>query len=108
MTSIFPPLPDNLGKKSSLNDRDGKLVHFTIVDEVKQVLSSYSGMALYLQKIHYEPDGPTELRFGYYIIGNENKRMAGRWVWGQYAPMIPADDFTQIVRKAQDKGWFTI
>ena len=106
--SDFPPLPDNIGKKSSLRDRDDHLVRFTIVDEVKKTLSSYSGMALYLQKIQYEADGSTEIRFGYYIIGNKDKKMAGKWVWGQYAPIIPAEDFAQIVRLAQAKGWFTI
>jgi hypothetical protein len=102
-----PPLPDNIGKKRSWRDQNGTLVTSEIVDEIKMTLSINPEMAIYLQKFQYKHDGSIELRFGYYIIGKK-PRMAGKWVWGQYAPMIPQADFEQIVRIAQDKGMLTI
>jgi hypothetical protein len=30
----------------------------------------------------------------------------GKWVWGQYAPLMPIEDFERIIEKAKAKGWF--
>jgi hypothetical protein len=41
---------------------------------------------------------------GYYVIGKK-PRMAGKWVWGQFATMLPIGDFVKLVKLAQDRGW---
>ena len=46
-----------------------------------------------------------EVRLGYYVIG-EKPRMKGKWVWGQYAAMMPIEDFKFLVDEALRRGWF--
>ena len=40
-----------------------------------------------------------EYRIGYFIIGAIG-RTKGKWVWGQYCPIIPSDDFVPLVQRA--------
>jgi hypothetical protein len=44
-------------------------------------------------------EGSVEYRIGYYIVNRK-----GRWHWGQYALMIPAEDLRQLFAKALDEG----
>ena len=100
----MPPLPINIGKERKLTDIDGKKQHFIVRDEIVRLQSAYPRKAIYLQRIEFKNDGRIQLRLGYYMIGAK-PRMAGKWVWGQYATMIPAEDFRAIIREASDKGW---
>lgn len=43
-------------------------------------------------------------RFGYYIIGKKLK-MKDKWTWGQYAPFVTAEDFSAIIKEAQNRNW---
>jgi hypothetical protein len=80
------------------------------VDEVTHVQSRFAspGVAgrkvLYLQLIRFEHNGVEELRLGYYIIG-KRPGMLGKWVWGQYATLMPAEDFESLIESARIKGW---
>lgn len=47
--------------------------------------------------------GQVEYRIGYYIIGKIGKAN-GRWVWGQFCPLIPKDDFDKLFAKAKAEG----
>jgi hypothetical protein len=44
-----------------------------------------------------------EYRLGYYNIGGF-KTGKGRWLWGQYSPMIPKQDFDELLRRAEADG----
>ena len=44
-----------------------------------------------------------EYRIGYFIVG-KNGRAKGRWVWGQFCPLIPIPDFGKLISKAKRKG----
>jgi hypothetical protein len=101
-----PPLPSNIGKKRTIVDITGVKQYFTVLDEVIQAQSTAPNKVIYLQKLQFE-DGHIELRLAYYILG-EKPKMAGKWVWGQYATMIPAKDFQTIINKASKNGWFKI
>ena len=104
--SELPPLPITKGNRGTLIEPvTGNKWHFRVIDEVVQVLSDYPDKAIYLQKLEFEEDGSIELRLGYYIIGKK-PRMLGKWVWGQYAALMPVSDFEQIIEKAKAKGWF--
>jgi hypothetical protein len=46
--------------------------------------------------------GDIEYRIGYYIVGRIG-RAKNRWVWGQYCPMIPKDDFEKLISKAKEE-----
>ena len=99
-----PHLPSNIGKKRTIKDINGTEQRFTVLDEVTQVQLTYPDKVIYLQRIQFENDGRIELRLAYYIIGKQSK-MAGKWVWGQFATMMPAKDFQLIIHKAMKKGW---
>jgi len=48
-------------------------------------------------------EGDIEYRFGYYIVGRIG-RAAGRWVWGQFSPLIPQADLRVLLAKASSEG----
>jgi hypothetical protein len=76
---------------------------YTITDEVRVTQSDMREKILYLQRIEFE-DKRIEVRLGYYIIGKK-PNMRGRWVWGQFAALMPLQDFRALVRAAKKKGW---
>ena len=41
-----------------------------------------------------------EYRIGYFIVGRIG-RAKGRWVWGQYCPIIPAKDLQKLISNAK-------
>lgn len=47
--------------------------------------------------------GDVEYRICYYIVGKNGNRN-GKWTWGQFCPMIPADDLIRLIKKAVDEG----
>lgn len=47
--------------------------------------------------------GDIEYRFGYYTVG-QNGRVRDRWTWGQFCPIIPADDLPKLLDKARTDG----
>lgn len=47
--------------------------------------------------------GRIEYRIGYYIVGKIRKA-EGKWVWGQFCPMIPKEDFSKLIEKAKKEG----
>lgn len=44
--------------------------------------------------------GDIEYRIGYYIIGRVG-RAKGKWVWGQFCPLIPKNDLDKLLKKAK-------
>lgn len=44
-------------------------------------------------------NGEIEYRIGYYIIGKIGQA-DGRWIWGQFCPLIPKKDFAKFFKKA--------
>jgi len=47
--------------------------------------------------------GAVEYRFGYYLIG-KIRNAHGRWIWGQFCPLVPDQDWKKVIRKAQQDG----
>jgi hypothetical protein len=47
--------------------------------------------------------GEVEYRLGYYIVGQVG-RTKGRWIWGQFCPMIPAADLLPLIERARKEG----
>lgn len=100
----YPPAPSNIGKRRSAHKPEGGHFHFTVADEIHIEQSDLPSKLIYLQRIKFEPDGRMELRLGYYIIGKK-PAMRGRWVWGQFATMMPEADFRKLIDLAKTKGW---
>jgi len=44
--------------------------------------------------------GDIEYRLGYFIVGKIG-RAKGRWIWGQFCPLIPVGDFLKLINKAK-------
>lgn len=102
--NILPPLPKNIGKHGRVKTINGVIKQFTIQDEVSFPQSNNKKKAINLQRIQFIEGGRIELRLGYYIIGKKPK-VLGKWVWGQFATMLPTEDFCKAYRLAQEKGW---
>lgn len=100
----LPDWPDRIGKKGESTTPDGIVLKFIIEDEIRHKQSNYPHKVLYLQKLRFTRDNSIEYRFGYYIIGKKPK-MKGKWVWGQFAPTMPKEDFVEIIKQATQKGW---
>lgn len=64
-----------------------------IVERLKRVKSDIESTKI----------GDIEYRFGYYIIGKIG-RANGKWVWGQFCPLIPQEDFDKLFDKAKREG----
>ena len=97
-------LPSNIGKRGKLVvPPEAFVLHYTITDEICRTQSDMAEKILVLQRIEFE-DGRIEVRLGYYIIGKK-PRMRGKWVWGQFAALLPLKDFRHIIREAEKKGW---
>lgn len=47
--------------------------------------------------------GDIEYRIGYYIVGRIG-RAKGKWVWGQFCPLIPQQDLINLLDKAKKEG----
>jgi len=99
-----PPFPNKINTKGQLTDIDGVQKTFTIVDEIIHPQSSNPQKLIILQKIQFDDSLKIEFRLAYYIIGKKPK-MAGKWVFGQYATFMPIEDFQFIMNAAKQKGW---
>jgi len=44
--------------------------------------------------------GDIEYRIGYYIVGKVG-RAKGKWIWGQFCPLIPKNDLKTLLIKAK-------
>jgi hypothetical protein len=97
-------LPVNIEKISRRKDIYGREGYSKIVDEIRRPTKDRR-KAIYLQKIECGDDRHIEFRLGYYMIGVK-PRMAGRWVWGQFATFITGNDLRAIVNEAETRGWF--
>lgn len=75
-----------------------------IEDEITRVQSTASHKVICFQKMRRPDNGATEFRLGYYMIG-VRPRMKGRWVWGQYALLIPEQDLRALLREAEKRKW---
>lgn len=101
----YPSLQARIGKKGTLViPLSGERMKFEVIDEIRRFQSSLPSKTIVLEKIRFE-DGRIELRLGYYIIGKKPK-MLGRWVWGQYATLLPVEDLAALVGEARRRGWF--
>ncbi len=47
--------------------------------------------------------GEIQYRFGYFIISKYG-RTKGKWVWGQFCPLIPQEDLEPLLNKAKREG----
>jgi hypothetical protein len=100
----MPLLPNNIGRKTSWKNISGERRNITIIDEIKRIQSNNKNKLIVFQKLLREHNKAIEYRLGYYMIGVK-PRMVGKWIWGQFATIIPAVDLRGILRTANKKGW---
>jgi hypothetical protein len=107
MATELPPRPVTIGKTGRVKSIDGKRRSFTVLDEIvvqQRVVDRGSSKLIYFQKIQFEQSNRMEYRFAYYMLGVKPGAM-GRWVFGQYAPMIPATELKKLLAVARVRAW---
>ena len=103
----LPPPQNSVGRRRRLKAIDGTLRYFTVIDEIvrqQNIPERQSGKLIYLQKLRFEDDGSEQYRFCYYMLGVKPKT-GGRWVFGQYALLIPSNDLRHLLAEARRRGW---
>lgn len=93
-------------KEVVCTEPDGSVYKGKIIDVVttSSSIDSPDEKTVYvLQKIQFEDRRKPLLRFGYYITGKKGSKK-GRWVWGQFSPIITSGDFKKLLNKAKKKG----
>lgn len=101
-TSAEPPT--HVGHRTNRKTINGDPMRYVVLDEIIRVPTTNRDKAIYLQLIKHETDGRLEMRLCYFMIGQKGKTK-GRWVFGQYAPMIGKKDFRFLLKEAQARGW---
>jgi hypothetical protein len=99
---LIPDLPSTVGKAGRMISPFGDVDRFTVVGEIR-VPSLEGRMITVFQKLEFET-GEESFRLGYYILGKK-PRALGKWVWGQFALIIPRDDFRALIEAARERGW---
>lgn len=98
-----PELPTRLGKTTRRKTIEGHPMIYTVVDEDVFEAPSNKEKAFSLQKLRFG-DGRIEFRICYYMIAHK-PRMRGKWAFGQFAPMMTAEEMRLIFQRARQKGW---
>jgi hypothetical protein len=99
-----PELPDNKGRRAWWHDIQGNRRDIVIEDEIRRIPSNCEHKVICLQKVVFPKENRWELRLCYYMIGVKG-RTKGKWVFGQFATLIPPVDLKAIVSEAKLKGW---
>jgi len=80
---------------------------FMVQENLKEkvfVIERLRRMEIQGQTVHRKIKiGDFEYRFGYYMIGKIG-RAKGKWVWGQFCPLIPKKDLNKLLYKASKEG----
>lgn len=97
-------LSPNGNKTGSAKTPDGRILRYEIVDEIEKIVGKKAGKKLVLQKILFS-DGRSQLRLGYYVLGQKEGNMKGHWVWGRNAPFMDFPEFQNLLESAKTKGW---
>ena len=96
---------DERNRKIWWHDIRGNRRDVFIEDEITLIPSNNKKKVICLQKLVFPKEKHRwELRLCYYMIGVKGKTK-GKWVYGQFAPLLPAKDFKAIFNKAEKKGW---
>jgi len=88
-------------KSGRITRRNGKKENFAVEKYVTLRQSNYRKKSFVLEEISFSDRN--EIRIGYYIIGKKG-RMKGKWVWGQFCPLLPKQDLRKLIRKARQVG----
>jgi hypothetical protein len=99
-------LPTQKNKIRVISNINGQPVSYLVEDEIQRLQSGDEGKLLVLQRLKWN-DGRRELRLAYYMVGRRG-RAKGQWVFGQYAAMLPPEDFVALVREARKRGWLKV
>jgi hypothetical protein len=99
---LTPELPSTIGKTGRMISPFGDISRFEVIDEIR-IASLEGQMITVFQRLEFE-HGEKSFRLGYYIVGKK-PRALGRWVWGQFALIIPTEDFRALIDEARAKGW---
>ena len=101
----IPDPPNSVGKISTPKDSPaGTGLESKIIDEVG-IKCDYDVELYYkiFQLLQYADDNSYAFRISYWRYNEERNR----WFWGQYNQMISTDEWEELYKKAEEKGFFT-
>jgi hypothetical protein len=99
---MIPPLPSRKNKITKTKSIGGSPLEYTVIDEDVFQAMLNKEKAFCLHKIRHS-NGKIEFRIGYYMIAHK-PRMKGKWAWGQYAPIMTAEEMKVIFDRIKAKG----
>jgi hypothetical protein len=102
MVTEKPPAPNNIGKRRKITTISGREVYLKVIDEI--IVPHGDRKLIYFQQLQFEEDNRIEYRLTYYMLGHKSARR-GRWVFGQYSIMIPAEELSAVLKEARLRGW---
>jgi len=91
-TSKWLKFPNSFSKSTYYTN---KFIDYEILAQ-----SDFRDKYFVIELIRPEYRRKPEIRIGYYILGKKPS-VAGKWVWGQFAPMVPQKDIPALFKKAQ-------
>lgn len=103
---MTPPLPSRKHKSTHRKTIDGEPLIYRVDDEEIFLAPSNAEKAFALQRLLFS-DGHVEYRICYYMIARK-PRMRGKWAFGQFAPMMTAEEMQILFQKATAKGWILV
>jgi len=98
----YSELASNIGKTVNSSFPDGSTMQWEVIDEIRK--NEDAEKIFVLQRLRVNGGSQEMFRFGYYIIGKKPK-MKDKWTWGQFAPFVSAEDFSAIIKEAQNRNW---
>ncbi|HEX8203437.1 MAG TPA: hypothetical protein VF590_23375, partial [Isosphaeraceae bacterium] len=101
--------PSRKGKVTETYKIDGTPLVFRVEDEDFFVAPSNPKKAFRLQLLRFDDgqgidSGHLAIRIAYYMIAHKESRR-GKWLFGQFAPMMTPDELKLIIEKVRLKGW---
>ncbi|MFH1213112.1 MAG: hypothetical protein V1681_03430 [Candidatus Neomarinimicrobiota bacterium] len=100
----LPGIKSRVGLTSNIKDIDGNPVSYTVVGEIVFPAPSNPRKAFAIHLLKYN-SGEEEIRIGYYMISQKEGRMKGKWMWGQYSPIMTKEEMKRIYLEAINRGW---
>jgi hypothetical protein len=99
--------PNNVGRRSRIHAINGDYRYFRVEDEIAReqpVIEKLTKKLIYFQIVRFEDNDELEYRFTYYMLGLK-PGAKGRWMFGQYSLLVPADILRQLLAEARKRKW---
>ena len=93
-------------KKEELENKKRKYKGHPIENTIAFKQENYPWKILVLDEIYFEEKDKYEYRFAYWVVSDKKlKEDKIRIMYGQFAMLIPPEDFKKLMEKANEINW---